>query len=350
MEPPRDPGVPEAFVTAPPSYRDRSGGLLGFGIVQIILGGLAALGIPLMLLSALLSRRVNGGLPAGSYILAVITYGLAAIGLVTLGIGSIRARRWARAVTLVTAWIWLLTGIVATIVVTGILPSTFSRAFRRAAAANPNGPAMPVGVMAVVLTIMIVMFAVFFVLLPLLFVLFYRKPDVEETVKHRDPVSRWTDRCPLPVLAASLLCAWSGLYLGLLSFSAPLIPFFGKFLTGIPGALGCLAFALLSGYLAYSLFRLYLAGWWIAVSALALQAISSALTYAHGNLLQAYSRLGWNDTQLQMMSANPMFNSHVMGLWRVASLLVGLVYLLWIRRYFADSPTENTAAPMPSTI
>ena len=320
---------------------------MAFGILQIILGALVSLGIPFLLLGALLSRKVGGGMPVGSYVLTVISYLFGAAVLVTLGIGSIRARRWAHALTLILSWAWLFIGIMMTVFLTAVLPSTFVTAFRQAAARNPNATEMPTGVMAVILTFVIVLFSVFLIVLPLVFLLFYRKKDVEETVKHRDPVERWTDRCPLPVLAASLLFTWACPYYLAMSATTPLIPFFGRYLTGIPGAIGCLLFAILDGYLAYSLFHVQVAGWWTAIAALTLRTISSVVTYAHGDLLQAYSRMGWKDTQLQMMNQNPMFRSNLILWWSVGFLLAFVGYMLWIKRYF-HSPSHPGVMDQPA--
>lgn len=332
---------------APVAYRDRSGGLLAFGIVQIVVGGLASLGIPLILLGALLSRRVGVGTPPGSYMLPIVSYGFAAAVLITLGVGSIRARRWGRALTLILSWAWLFIGIMMTVFLTAVLPATFVTAFRKAGAVNPNTGAMPTGVLAVILTLIIVVFSIFLVVLPFALLLFYRKKDVEETVKHKDPVERWTDRCPLPVLAASLLFAWACPYYLMMSFTTPLIPFFGRYLTGLPGAIGCLLFAALDAYLAYSLFHLKLPGWWLALAALTVRTVSAVVTYARGDLLQAYSRMGWKDAQLQMMSENPMFRSHLILWWSVGFLVAFLGYMLWIKRYFR-LPPNPVAGPLPS--
>jgi hypothetical protein len=332
----------------PPAYRDSSGGLLAFGIVQIVVGGLISLGIPLMLLGALLARRVGGGMPLGGYAISVVTYGFAAVLLITLGVGSIRGRRWARALTLVLSWAWLFVGIMMTVFLTAVLPATFVAAFHKAAALNPNARAMPAGVLALILTFIIVLFSVFLVVLPLAFLLFYRKKDVEQTVNQRGPEERWTDRCPLPVLAASLFFAWGCPYYLLMSFTTPLIPFFGRYLTGPPGAIGCWLVAALDAYLAYSLFHLQSAGWWISTATLTLRTASAVITYARGDLLQAYSRMGWKATQLQMMSESPMFRSHLFLWWSVGFLLAFLGYMFGIKRYFRLPPDPTVAGAVPS--
>jgi len=346
------PLLDDAAIPSPPpslAYRDRSGGLLAFGIVQIIAGGLLSLGIPLILLGALLSRKAGGGMPMGGYLLSMTSYGLGAVVLITLGVGSIRARRWAHALTLILSWAWLFMGIMVTVFLTAVLPAAFVTAFHKAGAVDPNAGAMPTGVLAVILTLIIVVCSIFLVVLPLAFLLFYRKRDVEETVRHKDPVERWTDRCPLPVLAASLLLAWACPYYLIMSFTTPLIPFFGKYLTGVPGAIGCLLIAGLYAYLAHSLFRMRLAGWWIAATVLTLRTASAVVTYARGDLLQAYARMGWKDAQLQMMTESPIFRSHLILWWSVGFLLVFLGYMLWIKRYFG-LPRAPAGSASPSAI
>jgi uncharacterized membrane protein len=328
------PATPTSVPPAP-TYRDRSTGLQVFGVIQVILGVMAAFGIPLMLLGALMSRKVTGtAMPIGTYMLTCLTYGIASIFLITLGVGSIRARRWGYALTLIVSWLWLIIGTLATIMITAVLPAGFADGFRKAAAANPNAGTLPAGVMAVILTIIIIVFAVFFIVLPLVFVLFYRREDVKETCRRRDPVETWTDQCPLPVLAASLIFAFAAPYYMMMAVTTPLVPFFGKWLTGVPGAAGCLVLAAIDAFLAISFFRLKLVGWWVAIAALMLRMVSIALTYRRGNLLQAYSQLGWRQSQLQAMSGNPMMRGNLVLWWSVVYILVFAVYIFWTKRYF----------------
>jgi len=330
-------------VPPPDAYRDRSTGLVVFGIIQIVLGGLAALLVPLLLLGAVFARRMGGGMPAGSTVLSVASYALAAIGLITLGTGSIRARRWARALTLVLSWIWLVLGSLGTIAMTVLLPSAFTAGFTAAAASDSETPSMPRGVIAVILTVVIAVCAVFMVVLPIVFVVFYRRKDVEETVKHRDPRVRWTDRRPLPVLALSLLFIGGAVYYLLMSVTMPLFPLFGRYLTGPPAGICLVLLAMLDGFLAYSLFRLQLTGWWIAVAAVALRWASAIVTFHRADLLETYSKMGMPQQQLQLMSANPILRSTVLEYWTAAFGLLFLGYMIWVKRYLA-APPESVAA------
>lgn len=342
-------------VTPVVDYPDRSTGLTIFGILQILLGGFSLLLIPFILLSAFMSRRVGAGpLPAGSYVAGICTYSFLATALITLGIGSIRARRWARALNLILSWLGLIVGVFGTIAIMVVLPTSFKAAFHQAAARAPNAPPMPTGVAAVVLTLMIVFFAVLFVAVPLAFLLFFSRKDVEATCRRRDPVERWTDRAPLPVLAVSILLAFGAVYSMLLAVTTPMFPFFGKYVTGIPASAIMIALAILDGYLAFAFYRLRAVGWWIAVSALALRLISTILTYRRGDLLGAYSHMGWSQAQIDMMRSNPGFRSGLgMIWWGVALSVLMLAYLIWIKRYFPTSSMQNVitgAPPSPEIV
>jgi len=339
----------------PEFYRDRSTGLIVFGIIQVILGLLALLGIPLLLLSAVMSRKTMGGtLPIGSYVLSVITYSAMAAVFITLGVGSIRARRWARALTLILSWMGLIAGSIGTVALAVGMPAGFIPMMKASGGANPDIPPLSRGFIAVILTIMIVFFAVFFVALPAAFVLFYRRADVRETCEHRDPVERWTGRCPLPVLAASIVFAVGAFYLLCMSFTAPFMPFFGRYLSGVRGAVVCLAEAAVGGLLAIALFRRKYWAWWGAIAVLVMRSVSTVLTFTRGNLLQAYSRMGMSGKQLQVMSANPMLRPGVLMWFTLTYVLLIFGYLIWIKRYFAPPVVVNPLgtepmAPIPPT-
>lgn len=329
LAPPPPPNPPA------PAYQDRSTGLLVFGIIEIAGGALAALAIPLVFLSAVFMRRAGDtAMPLRSLAVTLLTYALFAVVLVTLGIGATQAKRWAWALNLIVSWIWLIGGILVTILLIALLPSGVLAGMRAAAAQHPEAPPASAGFMAVMVTFMIVVAAVFLIVLPLIFLLFYRSKNVEQTCKHRDPVERWTDRCPLPVLAMALLAASGAAYYFLMGFTTPLFPFFGRYLTGLPGTAAFLVFAGVDAYVAYSLFRLRVAGWWVALMSITFRLLSLVFTIGRGNLMEAYSRIGWSHQQLQTMSANPMFQGNVVLWWGMTFLVLYLGFLLWLKRYF----------------
>jgi hypothetical protein len=195
--------------------------------------------------------------------------------------------------------------------------------------------------MAVILTLIIVLVAILFVVAPLAFLLFYRSRNVEETCKHRDLSPRWTDRLPLPILAFGLLAACGGTYTLLLAFTTPLFPFFGRYLTGLLGTGALLLLAAVDAVVAILFFRLQIAGWWLAVVAMTFRMVSAAVTFARGNLFQAYSRMGWSQKQLQLMEGNPMFRSSAFLWWSLGFMVLYLGFLLWTRRYFPSASSSG---------
>jgi len=335
---------------SPVPYRDRSTLLAIFGVFQIIFGLMAALMIPLIALSAFMSRLAPGSsMRPGQYVSASATYLFIAGALICLGIGSMRAKRWARSLTLVVSWYWLIVGVLITILLTAVLPVSMRAALQaqqNAAGASSSG--VSTGVMAVILTIMIVFIAIILIAVPIAYVVVYTREDVAATCRYRDPAASWTDRAPLPVLGASVVFFLGSLYLLVTGVSTPVFPFFGRYLTGIVGSACFVVLAALDAYLAIALFRLKSVGWWIAILTVPLRVFSMALTYARADLMQAYSKMGMSDTQLQMMQSNPVLRGHVILWWSLLSMVILFGYLLWLKRYFKSKEVSSPAATLPA--
>jgi hypothetical protein len=186
-------------------------------------------------------------------------------------------------------------------------------------------------------------------MVPIAFVVFYGRKDVAQTVRRRDPIERWTDRTPLPVLGASVALFTGSTYMLLVGLTTPLFPFFGRYLTGVAAAACFVVLAALDAYLAVALFRLQLSAWWIAVLAAPLRLLSMALTYRRADLMQAYAKLGMSAEQLQMLNSSPMFRGHVILWWSLISIILFFAYLLWLKRYFkipASAPADARPAPV----
>ena len=347
--PPVAPVAAAPLLPEVPAYRDRGTGLVIFGVFQIILGLLAALMVPLVALGAFMSRLAPGGaMRPGQFVSGVATYGFIAAALLGLGIGSVQMKRWARALTLVSSCYWLVVGALVTVLLTAVLPVTMRSALAqmKQSAADAPSPEVSTGIMAVLLTLIILVAAFFLVLVPIAFVVFYSRKDVAETCRHRDPVERWTDRTPLPVLGASVVLFTGALYLLLTGMTTPLFPFFGRYLTGIPGSVCLFLMAALDVYLAIALFRLQSSGWWIAAFAMPIRLLSVVLTYARADMMQAYSKMGMSDAQLEMLNSSPIFRGHVLLWWSLISMVLFFGYLLWLKRYFKPTmPAKTDALP-----
>jgi hypothetical protein len=260
---------------------------------------------------------------------AGLMYGIYGAGLIWLGIGSMLCRRWARAVLLVLSWSWLLAGVVS--VVSNIVTT-------RALFAKPEfsaGEQLP-------MLIMLIISVLFFVVIPGAMVLFYRSPLVAATCVARDPAPRWTDRCPLPVLACSLwfgICALFMVIPPIIGLS--IIPVFGRLLTGTPAAVVSFAFAALSLYLAWATYRLKPAAWWVMLIASAALTASAVITFQRVDFIDIYRKLGFPDQVTRQLQDMRILTSKMIVWWAVIVFLLFVVYLIWIRKYFRTASTTS---------
>jgi hypothetical protein len=309
---------------------------------------MSALFVPFAALGAFMSRLAPGAptMRPGQYIGGVLIYVFLAAAFLCLGIGSVQAKRWARALTLVTSWYWMIAGALLTILLTAVLPvmmRSFMQLQQNSGQAQSAG--ISAGVIAVILTIVIVFAAFFLIAAPIAFIVFYSRQDVAETCRHRDPAERWTDRAPLPVLGASVVLAIQASFSLLAGTTTPLFPFFGRYLYGVAGVASYLIVTALDAYLAVALFRLKTTGWWLAIIATPIRVLSMALTFGRADTLQAYSRMGWSDEQMRLLSANPMFRSHVTLWWSLFSVMIFYGYLIWLKRYFRTVAPQIEGLP-----
>jgi hypothetical protein len=321
-------------------FRDRSTGLVIFGIAQIILGLLVGLMVPFAALGVFMSRLAAGGasMRLGQFVSSMAIYAFAAATLFCLGIGSVQMRRWAHALTLVVSWYWMFSGALITVLLTAVLPVTVRSLLQaQAPGASEQSTQVSTAVMAMILTIIIVFIALFLVVVPIAFVLFYSMKDVAETCRHRDPKPRWTDHVPLPVLGASVILTGQALYLLLTGVTTPLFPFFGRYLHGVAAFTGFSIVAGLDIYVAIAMFRLSATGWWTAIIIGPIRMFSMALSFGRADIIQAYSKLGWSQEQLRVLSSSPMFRGHLVLWWSLLSTATLYGYFVWLKRYFKSS-------------
>jgi hypothetical protein len=312
-----------------PVFKDRRTGLVIYGIFEIIGGVLCAVFIPLMILGQVLSQGRTGAEPQYRLILpGLAVYAALAVLLVVLGIGSIRARRWARTFGLILGWSWLLTGSIGLITYAFVLPKIL-------ATVSVGGPTVPPVAKLVILIVGLAFSAVLMVLIPLAVVLFYRSPHVRATCEAHDPIIRWTDKCPLPVLGLSLwLAAGAASMLLMPVVYSGAAPFFGVLLSGIAGMIFYLCMAISFGLLARGIYRLAPGAWWVVLALCVLLGISNVLTFARIDPREMYRLMGYSKAQLQQLQGLNILNSDWIACLSGLSILPMLGYLLYVRRFF----------------
>jgi hypothetical protein len=328
-----NPGAAPVESTPPPvPYKDRSTGLMVFGILTMFLGGVAALFVALMLVGqAVIGRTPHASTGLASFLPAISIYGILAVGLVWLGIGSFLARRWARALLLIFSWIWLVIGVIALLVMAVSLPLIVPH---MPSGGTTTQPALAPVALSMVMFVVFLFFGVFFVVLPAVWRWFYSSRDVKATCEARDPVSRWTDACPLPVLGLCLMLLFSVPMSLIMCVAGPIVvPFFGVFLTGMPGALFYLGMAAIWGYSAWSLYKLEQRGWWLILIAMCAVMVSGIVTFAQHDIMDMYRLMDFPAAQLEQIQRFAGRIGRGMTWVMPLCMLPFLGYLLFIKKF-----------------
>jgi hypothetical protein len=313
------------------SYRDRSVGLVLFGVVEILIGVFWALMIPLALISAAATRALGG--PGASpelrgVVPGLAIYGLIAVAFVVLGIGSIRARRWARALTLVLSWLWLVTGVMAMVASWWLLPALWSQ--MGVAAGVPRE-----GLALVMLTTTVIL-GFIYVVLPGAFVLFYRSRHVAATCRARDLGRSWIDDCPPHILSLVLIFGLGAVSVLMTPAYGFVLPIFGVVLSGAAGAIGWTLILALLLYLAWGSFRRDSKAWWTAFFATVFVACANTVTMAVvpiGELLVAMRLPADQRAVIDQLGA---LSPGVLAVLSLACWGSFLGYLLYVKRFFSS--------------
>lgn len=307
-------------------FKDRQTGLVIFGILQIIFGGACALMVPFMILSMVVLAVHDGSFTRPMMIPAVLFYVIPAVWFIWMGIGSIKARRWARALLLVSSWLWLIGGIGGLISVLVLIPNIYDQMVQ-------DGQ-MSQEVATIIKYVMTGFMTVFSVIIPGVFVLFYGSKNTKATCEFRDSRIRWTDKCPLPVLAVSLIFTFwaaSTLFMG---FYGWVIPFFGVLLRGITGAVVVLIITLLLGYVAWGTYKLSIKAWWCSILLTIAWVLSTGITFSRVSMWEFYEKMNFPAQQLDIMRQYGTLQNFTMVLFSGFWIVGFLGYLLYTKKYF----------------
>lgn len=328
---------------SPVEFKDRKTGLIVFGILTAAMGAVCALMVPMMFLGHAMSARATGvSQDFQTLIPGLVMFTFLAITFIWLGIGSMKARRWARALLLVLSWSWLIVGIISIAVLAAMFPQISSAI---ESARPPGQPEMPPLARALILAIPAVFMVVNYIVIPAALVMFYGSRHVKATCEARDPVARWTDRCPLPILACILWLVFGAVMM----LIAPLayrgvFPFFGTFVSGPVGSAIYLVLAGAWAYAAWALYHLDRRGWWIIVVALLFFGVSAFLTYSRHDLSELYRLMGTPEKQIAEIQKFNFLKGKGMAWMTLVCTLPFLGYLLYVRKFLRKDNTEAGAA------
>jgi hypothetical protein len=269
-----------------------------------------------------------------SMISGALVYLTLAVALIWLGIGSIMVRRWARALLLILAWSWLVVGIFTTAGMFFVMPRILGN--------------VPPQARVIALAVTLVILGVIFIAVPGILVIIYQNKNIKATCEAHDPVTRWTDRCPLPALALSVWLGFGALSMLMMPVAYHgVLPFFGVLISGLPGMIVYLALAVLWGYLAWATYQLKPVAWWTTVVMLVLFTASNIITFSRIDLAELYQLMGYTEQQIDQIASLSFFSSKTMVWWSALFCLPLFGYLLGVKRYFARPAAAQLASPPP---
>jgi hypothetical protein len=314
-------------------YKSRRGALIFFGLVELAFGVLCLLFLALSIFGFFVAANTSTpGMPVLQFrqmAMSLSMYLFGGVLLVILGIGSILARRWARDLSLIVAWMWIILGVMTAAAMIVMLPRFM-----------PQMPADQAQTGTIVMTCLTIFFAFFGVVVPLALILFYRSPNVRATCIALDPHPRWTERVPLPLLALALWTLFGGVTMMAMS-SYAVLPLGRQIITGPLAVLAYFALGLFMLYLSWGLYTRTRVAWWLGIAYGALTAIYCVVVFPHldydklATVMHMPRTPGMPD--LAEIYRNPWFLAYLGFFW-----LLYFGYFAFAYRYFRE---ETNAAP-----
>lgn len=311
-------------------FRDRSLGLVLFGVVPRICAGLLAGAFGVFMLNYK-SPQFEGS--STVLMLSGVFYLSFTVFSVWVGIGSILARRWARALTLMVSWLLLAVGSVETLYSVWHNLVSFQEDAARFQDLSPS-------MVAAVDWVLTGAAALFLVALPLAFVLFYRSPAVKAFCEARNPVASWADSRPLPILGFCLLLlagAFGGfVFLAFFNFT---MLFCGLVFSGWAGFVLTLFMSLVHVYLAWGIYQRKILALWLTAVFYTVWLLPNALFGTPGQIFEMYKRMNLTSPLIAKSMENMSFGMVRFGI--LALLVVTLACLFWVRAYFEKTDSPN---------
>ena len=281
-------------------YRDRTLILALVGVPLLLVGVAAAfLGPAEMYCFYLFSaggRFHYEGFGFGSFMFGniaaqIVGYYLIALILVPLGYGHLRARRWARTLSLALVWTWLVVGIPLAVVFVFILLAS-------------KDLSIAAGLTAVMLL------AAAYLVVPGLLIRFYRSRDVRSTFESRDPGTCWIESVPMPILVLAALELLYAVVLHVGILFRGLFPLFGVWLSGLQGILMLDGAILCLALLSWGVLRRRAWAWWGSCFYFGLLTASSILTLSTSSYADILSVLDFPPAEMAFLEGVPLQGLH----------------------------------------
>ena len=254
--------------STPIAYKNRRPWLAVFGVIEILIACFFLL-MAVVMVAATRSIRPQPDqppMPRGFFYVVAVFYGIIAGYFITVGIGSMRAKNWARIAMLAISWIWLVIGVFAVAVLGLLMPTIFRQQL-----------AFQVVVM---------------VILPLVFIIFYTSKNVKATCLGDSAIRLGTgSNLPVPLL---ILLGWA--ILGLLGAVVAMWLNIALIMSVVVKGIAARAvFGLYGIAYAYSIHGIYkrkIEGWWAALFLASFGSVSTLISHLRTDPIQFYREFG----------------------------------------------------------
>lgn len=304
--------------------KDRSVGLVVFGTLEIVLGILCF--SMAMLLLVIVSSTGLGGMKSSHFGIAMGFLFYLTGWFIVMGLGSIKAQRWARALLLVGAWVTVFFGTLALALVLYILPEMHGLM-------SDSGFIPPSAAMAILYFVILVLLLLQ-VVFPMVAIAFYGMKGVQCTCERINPKPCWTDRVPLPLMAMGFISVMGSLSIVAGATTNYSVFLFGRVVSGGPGMLVVLVISAAFGYVGWGAFTRKMHAWWGAYVLVLLTSSSLMLTFSEMDMQTLYGQMGYTAEQVdrlgQFHALNPAMLTFVSCIWGI----MACVYLVWVRDCF----------------
>ena len=310
------------------SFRDRTVQIKIAGVFQIILGflsGLMAVFMLFALFSGFISEAALQGTSKSVLIVPALVYLAISIFFTGTGISAILLKRWVRAVMLSLFVPLLVIGVHTTVFMFFFLPLILEQV------SGQQGATDQITGCVSCLTYSVLIFV--YIVIPGILVGLYSGRNVRMTFEARDPVRRWTDACPLPVLGLSLYLIFIGL--AMLFARSDAYPLFGHIFYGLWAKIILLLVACIDFVLAWGNYRLKIWAWWLTVITWAVFLSSTAISMT-GSRFQEYSRASgaFDERSLKLYELLlASYKPHLIILC-FSLLIVQIFYLVYIKKFY----------------
>ena len=312
--------------------KDHSVGLAVFGTLEVLLG-LFCFSCAMLLLIVVSANGLSGIKPIHFWSAQGLLFYLTGW-LIVMGLGSIKAKRWARVLLLVGAWSSVFFGTLAMALILYMLPDIYTLL----ADSGQLSPMAALGALYFMVVVLVLLQVVF----PLSCIAFYGLKGVVATCERRNPEPCWTDRCPLPLLAMGFISVLGCFSIVLGATTNFVVFLFGRVLNGAPGAFVLALISIVSGYVGWGAFTRKMHAWWGAYGLVLLTSSSMMLTFSEVDMDTLYMHMGFAAEQISRLKDQYPLNTALLTLLSCLWGIMACTYLVWVRECFRPAKVEKS--------